>query len=129
MGRQIRWSSVGRAAAIAAAAIAGVAALPALLGGDRPPPVPADVGLVPPPAGSPVTAPAGPPAPDPATRAHRHRPAKLSRHVPRSSPRRPAKRRHGAVLRPSTPSLPVPAPPAYSYALPPSGDNLGIEGD
>ena len=35
-GRQIRWQSVGRAAAIAAAVIAGIVSLPALLGSDRP---------------------------------------------------------------------------------------------
>ena len=45
---QLRWASVGRVAAIAAAVVAGVAGLPALLGSDRPPPVPADVGLAPP---------------------------------------------------------------------------------
>jgi hypothetical protein len=57
-GRQIRWPGVGRVAVIGAAVIAAIAALPALMGSDRPPPVPADVGLLPPPSAS-----APPPAP------------------------------------------------------------------
>jgi site-specific DNA-cytosine methylase len=47
---------VGRAAAIAAAVVAGIVSLPALLGSDRPPPVPPDVGLAAPPATDPVAA-------------------------------------------------------------------------
>jgi hypothetical protein len=49
-GRQIRWASLGRVAAIAAAVLAAIVSLPALLGGERPPPVPGDVGLVPSPS-------------------------------------------------------------------------------
>jgi hypothetical protein len=44
-GRRIRWANAGRAAAIAAAVLAGLATLPALLGEDEPPPLPEDVGL------------------------------------------------------------------------------------
>ncbi len=46
-GWRIRWSSAGRAAAIAVAALAALAVLPSLLGGSEPPPLPADVGLAP----------------------------------------------------------------------------------
>jgi len=53
-GRQIRWASLGRVAAIAAAVLAAIVSLPALLGGERPPPVPADVGLAPPAVAEPV---------------------------------------------------------------------------
>jgi hypothetical protein len=76
-GSQIRWASVGRVAAIVAAAIAGIASLPALLGGDAPPPVPPDIGLAPLPiAAAPIPgADASPPAPaaKPTKRRHRHR--------------------------------------------------------
>jgi hypothetical protein len=71
-GRQIRWPSVGRAAAIGLAVIAAIAALPALLGSDGPPPVPEDVGLVPPPVpvGAEAPEPLGPePPPLPVKRA------------------------------------------------------------
>jgi hypothetical protein len=44
-GRRIRWANAGRAAAIAAAVLAGLATLPALLREDEPPPLPEDVGL------------------------------------------------------------------------------------
>ena len=59
-GRRIRWANAGRAAAIAAAVLAGLATLPALLGEDKPPPLPEDVGL----AGvAPAPPPPMPPAP------------------------------------------------------------------
>jgi hypothetical protein len=61
-GWRIRWSNAGRAAAIAAAALAAIAVLPSLLGGSEPPPLPADVGLAP--AATPATPlPAQPPPP------------------------------------------------------------------
>lgn len=63
-GRKIRWANAGRAAAIAAAVLAGLASLPALLGGDEPPPLPEDVGLAQV-APSSVTAPPAPAAPVP----------------------------------------------------------------
>jgi hypothetical protein len=66
-GKQIRWQSVGRIAAVAVALIAAVAALPSLLGSDSPPPVPDDVGLVPPPIDATAELPPEPlsPAPPP----------------------------------------------------------------
>jgi len=63
-GRQIRWPGVGRVAVIGAAVIAAIAALPALMGSDRPPPVPEDVGLLPAPSAS-VPEPLPPRAPLP----------------------------------------------------------------
>src|SRR5215204_6209442 len=63
-GRQIRWPGVERVAVIGAAVIAAIAAFPALMGSDRPPPVPADVGLVPlPPAPAPQPLPHAAPVP------------------------------------------------------------------
>ena len=47
-GRRIRWRILARIAAVALAAAAAVASLPALLGSGAPPPVPDDVGLAPP---------------------------------------------------------------------------------
>src|SRR3954463_9998393 len=88
-GRQIRWSSVGRVAAVVAAAIAGIVSLPALLGSDAPPPVPPDVGITPAPVAAtpaPVEAPTPPPpAPKPKRRQSAHR---VVHHRP------PARRRH-----------------------------------
>ena len=76
-GRRIRWANAGRAAAIAAAVLAGLATLPALLGEDEPPPLPEDVGL----AGGPAARPRG-------TRASRP----CRREAARGSPAGPAPR-------------------------------------
>jgi hypothetical protein len=141
-GRQIRWRSAGRAAAIAVAVIAGIISLPALLGSDRPPPVPDDVGVAPPSAdvGSVRAA-----LPKPAPKADPGGTGALFRHIRKKSPRRPssdgskhrrsheapqrshARRRHPDESHPA-PSLPVPAAAVHSYTPQPSSDNLGIEG-
>jgi hypothetical protein len=128
---------VGRAAAIAAAVIAGIASLPALLGSDRPPPLPADVGLVPPPqaADAAVAAPAARPAagdrvkpradhPDLALAADRrsrsHGRRRKRTHPPRHA--RPAQPAPAISAQPSSA-----APPAYSYVPPPSSGEFRIE--
>jgi hypothetical protein len=134
-GRQIRWQSVGRVAAIAAAVIAGIVSLPALLGSDKPPPVPSDVGLAPPSASAPAHASLSNPAP----KGDRGGSGDFVRHIRKKSPRdrssdRPKRRHvhpHARQRRPSEspapPSLPVPAPPVYSYVPPPTPDQFGIE--
>jgi len=132
-GRQIRWASVGRAAAVVAAAIAGIVSLPALLGSDAPPPVPADVGLAQAPLTTqpaPVKARATPP------RASRPKPLRptgnrLAQRRPRHrlAHRRPPHHHlhhaHASHDHASTPSAPAQAPspayipaPAYSPPLP-----------
>src|SRR5512144_1150684 len=85
---RVRWAKLGRVAAIA---VAGIAAPRALLGGDRPRPVPADVGLPP----APIPAPQAPtrraeptPRPPRATRRKRTRP---DRHLPSPDRRRPGR--------------------------------------
>jgi hypothetical protein len=137
-GRQIRWRSVGRAAAIAAAAIAGIISLPALLGSDKPPPVPPDVGLRPAPAEpTPAATPqaaASPDTPPPAVpkRApgNRHRLAERNRHREQSHPdrerRHPRHQQHNPL--PETTPAPTPSytPPVYSY-VPPPPPEFGIE--
>jgi hypothetical protein len=150
-GLQIRWRSLGRAGAIAAAAIAGILSLPALLGGDRPPPVPADVGLAPvqeaPPAtATPVTKMAATPdrrasqgrhsrqgGEHPHLRRERSHP-RLERSHPRKQPRPRRVQPHPAADdSPShpAPSVPPPSPPAsspaYSYVPPPSPGEFRIE--
>src|SRR3954466_11680414 len=102
-GRQIRWASVGRAAAVVAAAIAGIVSLPALLGSDAPPPVPADVGLAQAPLTTqpaPVKARATPP------RASRPKPLRPTGN--RLAQRRP---RHRLAHRPPPPPRAPPAAP------------------
>jgi hypothetical protein len=139
-GRQIRWQTAGRAAAIAIAVLAGIISLPALLGSDRPPPVPADVGLAPPPEEPvPVRVPA-------ATSAATSRPPKQAkdgrrrltgrqprpdRPRPRRSHRRrshPRRSRHQdapeAVVPPSTSTY---TPPVYSYVPPAARPEFGFE--
>src|SRR5512139_724201 len=98
---RVRWAKLGRVAAIAVAGVAGIAALPALLGGDRPPPVPADVGLTP----APIPTPQAParraeptPRPPRATRRKRTRP---DGHLPSSDRRRSG--RHPRVQRGARP--------------------------
>jgi hypothetical protein len=142
-GRQIRWQSVGRAAAVVAAVIAGIVSLPALLGSDKPPPVPADVGLVapsaPPVPAPPPTATSPPPGP-PAPQRSRHRLAKRNParersrpHRERSHPRRKRSHLHSRrhSHRPDVTPAPVTtatyAPPVYSYIPPPAPDDFGIE--
>jgi hypothetical protein len=61
-GRRIRWGSLVRLAAVAAAVLAGLAVLPALLGSDEPPPLPEDVGLA---EVAPPAPPEAPVTPDP----------------------------------------------------------------
>ncbi len=63
---------MGRVAAIVAAAIAGIASLPALLGSDAPPPVPPDVGLTPPANSAPLPASGEPPLLSPSSTAKPH---------------------------------------------------------
>jgi hypothetical protein len=144
-GRQIRWGSVGRAAAIAAAAIAGIVSLPAVLGSDKPPPVPADVGLAPQPqARVPVAGPAEPALPNPASKAHPGGSGEFFRHIRNNSPKgrrlgrkAPNRRRSSKVSHPRAehapptpppPSSPVPAsPPVYSYVPPASSGEFRFE--
>ena len=146
-GRQIRWASAGKIAAIAAAALAGVASLPAVLGSDAPPPVPADVGVVAPPSGAPpAAAPTEARLPTPSSSA----PGSEKRLVKEGKQRRRRKQphRHGVRVReqrehphrireqshrhaedpPSVPALPLTvAPPVYSQAPPPSPGEFRIE--
>src|SRR3954465_10718049 len=136
-GRQIRWGTVGRAAAVVAAAIAGIVSLPALLGSDAPPPVPPDVGLTPPVASAPMSpVPSAPVRPRAGHRLARHRQRRersrdrRERSHPRPEHphgRRPDHRRNGdsTAAGPSGPI--VTAPPVYSYVPPPSSEAFGIE--
>jgi hypothetical protein len=144
-GRQIRWASVGRIAAIAAAALAGIASLPALLGGDAPPPVPADVGLAPPPTTNPNPTAAPPPPmiaatpPSKPPRPARRESAKFGHPEPASGDRRrdhddrgrdhSGKGRAGAQAVVESPPVPtvVAAPPVYSSPSPSSGGEFQIE--
>jgi len=129
---------VGRAAAIAAAAIAGIASLPALLGGEEPPPVPPDVGLAALPAS--IGAPA---------KADPSRSGKLFRHTRRNFPKRASghgrqhrrqrrspqhshvrlRHAHPPGMAPSSPvpAQPAPSPPAYSYVPPSSPGEFRFE--
>ena len=132
---------MGRAVAIAAAVVAGIVSLPALLGSDRPPPVPSDVGLAPPPATDPVAAdPArvGPPtAAAPKDRPGRHHTARrdpAESHLVRThqggkrSRQSHPGREHAAqpVAEPSPPPAPtyVPAP---IYSPPPQPGEFRFE--
>jgi hypothetical protein len=136
-GLQIRWRSVGRAAAIGVAVIAGIISLPALLGSDRPPPVPPDVGLTAPPAEPvPATVPPPPASPMPAPKRsgrRDHRLAKEKKSSKRSRPgRKGSKRRNDPGRTHSDETVPAPAaliysPPVYSYVPPPSPGEFQIE--
>jgi hypothetical protein len=122
-GRQIRWASVGRAAAIAAAVVVGIVSLPALLASDRPPPVPPDVGLATPPTADPIPANPAPVEPHavaaPKDRPGRHHslrhPAKShlvrEHHGPdrRSRQSHPGRRHEAQPVAEASP----PSPPAY----------------
>jgi hypothetical protein len=131
-GRQIRWATVGRFGGIALAIIIGIASIPALLGSDRPPAIPPDVGLAPPPQtvqlAPPTDAPPASPAPAPQPGRSDRRLARRERPRERPLPRRerhPRERHRGHHLE-QTPDQPA---PVYSYSPPPSSsDNLGIEG-
>ena len=123
---------MGRIAAIAAAAIVGIASLPALLGGDAPPPVPADVGVAPPATGAPpapppvapvVVAPPSDDAPAPPRLAKRRR-AREPAH-PLKERTRP--RHHRPQEVDPAPPPPVHNPPVYSYVPPPSPGEFHIE--
>ena len=124
-GRQIRWASVGRVAAIVAAAIAGIISLPALLGGDAPPPVPSDVGLAPPPIASMAPHAPQPPAPPPqhVTKPHHHNPPR-----PKLVKRTHRRRHHHQKSSPpdgaSLPPVPTYVP---SYAPPPRPGEFQFE--
>jgi len=126
---------VGRVVAVAAAAIAGILSLPALLGSEAPPPVPADVGLAPSPAS--VEATADPAPRNPAPKADPGPSGELFRHTRKKSarratadtkPRHPAhgrpKRRGSTIQTSSPPSLPVPAP---VYIPPAAAEHFGFE--
>jgi hypothetical protein len=115
---------VGRAAAIAAAVVAGIVSLPALLGSDRPPPVPPDVGLTPPPAPDPVPAepsPLEPPIPA-APEEGAAPPRTAKHHLVREKRARGSRsghqrgRGHHQPQRPATPPAPQTTP---SYLPPP----------
>jgi hypothetical protein len=130
-GSQIRWASVGRVAAIVAAALAGIASLPALLGGDAPPPVPPDVGLAPPPvaAASIPGADASPPVPaaKPAKRrrGHRHAPRPTSH---RAGHGRRHRRHHGHATDGATSEAPSAIyGPAPLYSPAPAPGEFRIE--
>jgi hypothetical protein len=131
-GTQIRWRSVGRGAAIAAAVIAGIFSLPALLGNDKPPPVPPDVGLAPP-AAAPQAAAAPPPASSASpSRSSHHRMARRRPHRRRSHPRRQRShtdRRHYTHHdQPrATPAPSSYSPPVYSDVPAPPRPEFGFE--
>jgi hypothetical protein len=125
---------VGRAAAIGAAVIAGIVSLPALLGSDRPPAVPPDVGLTPRPAVDPIPAGAAaiePPAPPaPKERSVDRRPAKP--HVVREHSARPKRsRHHGHHRERPRPKASPPPPPIYApapvYVPPPQPGEFRFE--
>ena len=132
---------MGRALGIAVAVVAGIISLPALLGSDRPPPVPADVGLAPPPAEPvpthlPAATPAALPRPSKLAKGGRRR---VTGHKPDldrpgfsgSHRRKRSHRRHSphreapeAVVPPSTSAY---TPPVYSYVPPPARPEFGFE--
>jgi hypothetical protein len=132
---------VGRAVGIAVAVLAGIISLPALLGSDRPPPVPADVGLAPPPAEPvpgevPAATPAAMPRPPKQVKGGRRR---LTGRNPRldrpdssaSHRRKRSHPRHGphrdapeAAVPPSTSAY---TPPVYSYIPPAARPEFGFE--
>ena len=151
-GRQIRWQSVGRAAAIVAAGIAGIASLPALLGSDKPRPVPPDVGLMSPPASAALPPSPQSPAATPQSQASRRQSRASTGRRPHSrlAERRRRRRpdRHGAreerkpghwhrgegsdrgdVTPPPPPAPVAPAysPPTYSYLPPPNPGEFTFE--
>jgi hypothetical protein len=124
------------------AVIAGIVSLPALLGSDKPPPVPPDVGLTPTPAT--VAAPAVEELPNKAPTAGPGGRGKFFRHTRKNSPRRRSSRgqRHERTHRSARhsharqgnsertyapPSLPVFSPPVYSYVPPPTPGEFQIE--
>src|SRR4051794_29474796 len=128
--RQIRWGTVGRVAAVAAAGITGIVSLPALLASGSPPPVPSDVGLAPPPttASQPLfNPPSAPPAHPRRRLAHRS--------TVRERPHPPGKRSHPHRVRgadhapPPSGSASSPAYPApvYSYVPPSRHEEFGFE--
>ncbi len=124
---------MGRVAAIVAAAIAGIASLPALLGSGAPPPVPPDVGLTPAPAS--LDPPAAFPPPNPAPKANPHGSGEFLRHI-RKKPKMAATRsqhlehrpsKHGQTTQGTHSSLVSPAP-VYAVPPPPTAEHFGFEG-
>ncbi|MGA8925251.1 MAG: hypothetical protein WB462_03415 [Solirubrobacterales bacterium] len=128
---------MGRATAIAAAGIAGIVSLPALLGSDKPPSVPADVGLVQPPPSAPPPPPltqAASPAPTAKSRRTRRRQA--GRRGPREHPHplgehpHPRNHHHAHGVRRTPAASPSPStasPPVYSYVPPPQPGEFRFE--
>jgi hypothetical protein len=122
--------------------IAGIVSLPALIGSDKPPPVPPDVGLAPAPANNGASAETA--VPNPAPKADADGVGKFFRHTRKNSPRRRSSRgqRHERAHRSARhsharqgnserthapPSLPVFSPPVYSYVPPPTPGEFQIE--
>jgi hypothetical protein len=131
-GWRIRWSSAGRAAAIAAAALAAIAVLPSLLGGSEPPPLPADVGLAPTATPEPVVIPA-PPAPARVPERHpRTKRATAKREIAKRAKSSAAsrserrQRRRDPPLAPVTATAPV-SPPLYVYPHSAASPEFGFE--
>jgi hypothetical protein len=133
---------VGRAVAIAAAVVAGIVSLPALLGSDRPPPVPPDVGLAPPEAADPIPANSVPVEPATAggqkDRPGRHHPARrhpARSHLVREHQGRGKRSRQSHPGRqhedqPVAEASPPPAPayvPAPIYSPPPQSGEFRFE--
>jgi hypothetical protein len=138
-GRRIRWRSAARIAGIAFAAIGAIAAIPALMGSDAPPPVPADVGLIP--TQTAVSPPPPPAAPEPPVAsprvknkarnrtdakqergANRHR--KPKKEGGANGHRKPPRRQRGETDGPDPPPLPA---PVQNYAPRPILPEFGIE--
>ena len=119
-------------AAIAAAALAAIAVLPALLGGSEPPPLPADVGL------APTATPKLPPITDlaPAVeqppakllpRRRRTDPARGERPADRAVHPRHHSRRNRGEKGPAPASTPTLSPPVYVYPVTPAPPEFGFE--
>jgi hypothetical protein len=132
-GWRIRWSSAGRAGAIAAAALAGIAVLPSLLGGSEPPPLPADVGLAPAATPPPPSLAELPPAPQkPAEPQRSAKPVRAAngRHKREAAPVKRRREHRSPRGRPEPPALP-PAPvlsaPVYAHPLTPTPPEFGFE--
>jgi hypothetical protein len=132
-GRQIRWMSLGKVVAIAAAAIVGIVSLPALLGSDAPPPVPPDVGLSPAPVATvplPAQRSAGLPPVAPKPRPAKHPLARHERVRERPHPHRERPHDHHKAdntRAPPTTLPPTSSSPVYSQAPPPAPGEFQIE--
>src|SRR4051794_11994308 len=130
--RQIRWGTLGRVLAVVAAAVAGIVSLPALLGSDSPPPVPADVGLAPAPttaSQSPLIpqSPSMPPARPRRRLAHRSRVRERTHPPPKRSHPHRNQGRHDAQPPSGPASVPSYPAPVYSYVPPSRHEDFGFE--